>query len=1075
MQMRTIRGAAIVLAFLSSSWAGGAERKITLEGHEFTVPDGFEITLVAKTPLVDRPITADFDEHGRLYVTDSSGSNDKVDKQLVDRPHRIMCLEDTDGDGVFDQSHVFADKMMFPEGTLWHQGSLYVTAPPSIWKLTDTDGDGVADEREEWFQGKTLTGCANDLHGPYLGPDGWIYWCKGAFAEQNYSFGGKPWKTKASHIFRCRADGSGLEPVMTGGMDNPVDTVFLQTGERIFTTTFLVHPGNGQRDGLIHAIYGGVYGKDHGALEGHPRTGELMPVLAHMGAAAPCGLVCYESPSFGRGFQQNLFACQFNKHKVSRHVLSPQGGSYVSEDSDFVVSSNLDFHPTDIVEDADGSLLIVDTGGWYKLCCPTSQLHKPDILGAIYRMRRTDAPLVADPRGLKLAWKEATLADLENRLTDPRPAVKRRALREFAGRRDTGEMKQHVAQLAKTPLVRRPSRQAIETVWALARLESAEARELIRTLLAHQDDAVRLAALHAVSLARDEQAAPRLVELLRAGTPATRRAAAEALGRLGSRSAITPLLEAASRATDRAVEHSITYALIEIGDAEGTAPGLAHSEPLVQRAALLALDQMPGGRLSAKQVTPLLASNDSRLRETANWIIANHVDWGGELADWFRGRLRSVKPAARAGAAGGAECGQDSPQSLSSDADQAAGTEQLRTQLARFATHPAIQELLATSVVDASLPTEARRVALQAMADARPAELPVLWADALAKVIRTAGEKSNADSGEARAELAAAVRASRQIPPPKNRHAELNGALLAAAGNASLDEQLRLDALAAVGSGLEEVGDDQFAFLVAHLSADQSVVARSAAADSLAKARLGTSQLRRLTEVLQKVGPLELDRLLAPFERSTDEQLGLELLAALRTAASISSLRIDSLKQKLAKYSATVQEGVDRLHAEVNVDAAAQKQRLEELLPSVTQGDVRRGQAVFNSTKAACIACHRFGYLGGSVGPDLTRIGGIRNDRDLLESILYPSLSFVRSYEPVVIETVDGKIHNGLIRNETAAEITLATGVNQEVKLRREEIEELRPSTVSVMPAGLDKQLTATELADLVTFLRNAK
>ena len=45
-----------------------------------------------------------------------------------------------------------------------------MSAPPSIWKLTDTDGDGVADERVEWFQGKTLTGCANDLHGPYLGP-----------------------------------------------------------------------------------------------------------------------------------------------------------------------------------------------------------------------------------------------------------------------------------------------------------------------------------------------------------------------------------------------------------------------------------------------------------------------------------------------------------------------------------------------------------------------------------------------------------------------------------------------------------------------------------------------------------------------------------------------------------------------------------------------------------------------------------------------------------------------------------------------------------------------------------------
>ena len=126
---------------------------------------------------------------------------------------------------------------------MWFDGSLYVAAPPSIWKLTDTNGDGVADQRDEWFQGKTLTGCANDLHGPYSGPDGWIYWCKGAFAEQTYMVHGQEWKTKASHIFRCRPDGTGIEPVMTGGMDNPVDVVFLPDGERILSDTFFVHPG----------------------------------------------------------------------------------------------------------------------------------------------------------------------------------------------------------------------------------------------------------------------------------------------------------------------------------------------------------------------------------------------------------------------------------------------------------------------------------------------------------------------------------------------------------------------------------------------------------------------------------------------------------------------------------------------------------------------------------------------------------------------------------------------------------------------------------------------------------------
>src|SRR5438128_7160601 len=100
--------------------------EVKLNGHTFTLPPGFEIELVAGPPLVNRPIVADFDEQGRLYVADSSGSNDKVQQQLEQKPHRIVRLEDTDGDGRFDKSTVFADHMMFPEGAMWHAGSLYV-------------------------------------------------------------------------------------------------------------------------------------------------------------------------------------------------------------------------------------------------------------------------------------------------------------------------------------------------------------------------------------------------------------------------------------------------------------------------------------------------------------------------------------------------------------------------------------------------------------------------------------------------------------------------------------------------------------------------------------------------------------------------------------------------------------------------------------------------------------------------------------------------------------------------------------------------------------------------------------
>src|SRR5829696_7567659 len=107
--------AAIALAPLLLTRAGTAQSP----PPEMTVPPGFQVELVAGPPLVNRPIVADFDEQGRLYVADSSGSNDKVETQLAERPHRIVRLEDSDGDGRFDRRTVFAERMMFPEGALW--------------------------------------------------------------------------------------------------------------------------------------------------------------------------------------------------------------------------------------------------------------------------------------------------------------------------------------------------------------------------------------------------------------------------------------------------------------------------------------------------------------------------------------------------------------------------------------------------------------------------------------------------------------------------------------------------------------------------------------------------------------------------------------------------------------------------------------------------------------------------------------------------------------------------------------------------------------------------------------------
>src|SRR6185503_17514568 len=156
-------------------------------------------------------------------------------------------------------------------------------------------------------------------------------------------------------------------------------------------------------------------------IDGHPQTGDLMPLLTQLGAAAPTGLARYASGIFGTGYKDNLFVAQFNRQKVSRHVLLPSGATFTTRDTDFVTSSNRDFHPTDVLEDADGSLLVIDTGAWYKLCCPTSQLAKPDVLGGIYRVTRRGAAGPRDPRGRTLDWPGMPAGHLVRLLDDPRP------------------------------------------------------------------------------------------------------------------------------------------------------------------------------------------------------------------------------------------------------------------------------------------------------------------------------------------------------------------------------------------------------------------------------------------------------------------------------------------------------------------------------------------------------------------------------------------------------------------------------------------------------------------------------
>ena len=169
-----------------------------------TVPAGFEVVPAAKPGLVNYPMLGTIDDRGRLFLCESSGKTVKTPEMSSDPTYIVSMLEDIDGDGVFDKSTVFADKLTLPAGAVFYQGSLYVAAPPRLYKFTDTNGDGVADKRESVVEGWNLSANAASLHGPILGPDGMLYLTDGRHGFKIDTKDGRHYEGKASRIWRWR-------------------------------------------------------------------------------------------------------------------------------------------------------------------------------------------------------------------------------------------------------------------------------------------------------------------------------------------------------------------------------------------------------------------------------------------------------------------------------------------------------------------------------------------------------------------------------------------------------------------------------------------------------------------------------------------------------------------------------------------------------------------------------------------------------------------------------------------------------------------------------------------------------
>lgn len=122
----------------------------------FKVESGFEIELVASEPDVVDPMALDFDEYGRMYVVEMRYYPliDSVSANLGS----IRLLEDTNGDGVFDKSTIFAENLRFPTAVFCYDGGIFVASTPDILFLKDTSGDGIADLKKTVISGFGTSG-----------------------------------------------------------------------------------------------------------------------------------------------------------------------------------------------------------------------------------------------------------------------------------------------------------------------------------------------------------------------------------------------------------------------------------------------------------------------------------------------------------------------------------------------------------------------------------------------------------------------------------------------------------------------------------------------------------------------------------------------------------------------------------------------------------------------------------------------------------------------------------------------------------------------------------------------------
>jgi len=997
------------------------------------VPAGFIIERCAAEADAVYPMFAAFDERGRLFVAESSGLDLYAELKAQTRKCRIRVLEDPDERGVFKKASVFADKLVFPMGLVWRDGKLFVADPPDLVALEDTDGDGRADRRTV-----ILTGFGHvdngSLHGLTFGPDGRLYMTMGQ--PDGYTIKRKDGVTvrgTTGALLRCRPDGSDPE-VLCRGFENLVEAVFTPRGDILGTVNWFQRPSGGLRDALVHLVDGGLYPivGDRGTPQ--PVTGDYLPAASMFPAVALSGLELYRGQAFP-GMQGQVFSAQHNSRKLGRHVIVPHGATFRTQDFDFVTSDSPDFHPSDVLEDADGSLIVVDTGSWYVQHCPTGQIRKVKATGGIYRVRGVGAPATKDPRGLRIDWSRAGADELTLLLRDGRPAVRDRAQQTLSRRGATAvEALATVLSNAKADLQARQ-----HALWALAGMDAEASLPPLRAALDCADSDIVIPAARALGLRRDRRASRQLDKLLAHKELSVRLASAEALARCEDAASLPALWRALTEAeVDRFLELALIHALFHRADVAALETALRDPHPRVQQAALILLDQPPRPRdqLRYDQVVERLRSPDAALRQAAVRSLRGHPEWAGQSLDLLRGLFE--QPVLKA----------DDERSL-------------RELTLAYQASPEIQGLLGQILADDKSNKARRVLALEAMAQSSLPKPPAPWIKALDQVL----------SGEGPPEVRLqAARTSAALQAP-----QLDDTLARLADHADAPAELRLEALRAVALRRPTLSGSSARFVAAALTDEERPLARLIAAEIIGRAHLTDEQLRQALPALRQSAVISPSVVLASVLRTATPASAPQVAEYLEEAIRNGWRPSDQELALTAKQLVAAGASASALAEQARKIGDVHRQRVMDNEPLLKGGDPARGRAVFFGGKTACATCHRIGAEGGTIGPDLTKLGVIRAGRDILESILVPSSTIAQGYDPYVVVTTEGKTLHGVIARQTAELVVLRDASGAELHLRQDRIQEMRRAATSIMPEGLERALSRDELRDLLAFLQGQR